>query len=148
MVKIGSLEIADEFVEFVADELLAGTGVTADRFWTGFEAIVADLGPRNAANLAHRDALQEQIDDWHRAHRDGAHDHRAHDHSAYMDFLRSIGYLTDQPANVTVATENVDREIASLPGPQLVVPLDNARYALNAAMPAGAASMTRSTAPT
>ena len=91
------------------------------------EGIVADLGPRNSENLAHRDELQAKIDEWHRAHRD------SFDAEAYTNFLRTIGYLNYMADDVSVATGNVDPEIASIAGPQLVVPLDNSRYALNAA---------------
>lgn len=127
MVTAGSLEIADVLHEFVATKLTPNSGVSANEFWAALEQILADLGPRNAALLARRDEIQAAIDDWHRTHRD------AHDHAEYTAFLRSIGYLDDAPANVSIATSNVDTEITSVAGPQLVVPLDNARYALNAA---------------
>ncbi len=127
MVKIGELEIAQVFHDFVETELTPGSGVSAAQFWVALEAIHADLAPRNAALLARRDELQARIDDWHISHRG------AHDQGTYVEFLRDIGYLDDAPADVTIATENVDTEITSVAGPQLVVPLDNARYALNAA---------------
>jgi malate synthase len=127
MVKIGELEIAPVLHDFVEHELTPGSGVSAEAFWAALESIHADLGPRNAALLARRDELQTHIDEWHAAHRDD------HDQGAYIEFLRDIGYLDDAPSDVTIATENVDTEITSVAGPQLVVPLDNARYALNAA---------------
>ena len=128
--RIGSLEIAQPLYDFVALEALPGTGAHIDDFWGAFEAIAADLGPRNAELLARRDDLQARIDDWHRAARaDGC----GHDPDAYADFLRDIGYLQYMDGKVTVTTANVDPEIAEVAGPQLVVPLDNARYALNAA---------------
>ncbi len=127
MAKIGKLEVADALIDFVADRLLAGTGVEANHFWAELESIVADLTPLNDANLAKRDDLQEQIDAWHRANKGNT------DHGAYTDFLREIGYLDYMSDEVVVSTENVDLEIASVAGPQLVVPLDNSRYALNAA---------------
>ncbi len=126
--QFGELEIEQALADFVAAELLPGTGIEPDGFWAGFERIVADLAPRNRELLARRDELQELIDDWHVAHRG-----EAHDASAYADFLRGIGYLSYMSEEVEMATKNVDREIAEVAGPQLVVPLDNSRYALNAA---------------
>ena len=128
--RIGKLEIAPALYDFVAVEALPGTGVHIDEFWSAFEAIVADLGPRNAALLARREELQAQIDEWHRAARA---DDRGLDPETYADFLRDIGYLRYMDGTVTANTANVDPEIAEIAGPQLVVPLDNARYALNAA---------------
>ena len=127
MVTIGSLEISPVLHDFVETKLTPASGVSADEFWAALEAIVADLGPRNAALLARRDELQTKIDEWHTTHRDQP------DHAAYIEFLRSIGYLDNAPTDVSIRTENVDTEITSVAGPQLVVPLDNARYALNAA---------------
>ena len=127
MVTIGSLEISPVLHDFVETKLTPASGVSAEEFWAALEAIVADLGPRNAALLARRDDLQTKIDEWHTSHRDQP------DHTAYIEFLRSIGYLDDAPTDVSIRTENVDTEITSVAGPQLVVPLDNARYALNAA---------------
>ena len=130
VMRIGKLEIAQALYDFVAVEALPGTGVHIDEFWSAFEAVVVDLGPRNAALLARRDELQAQIDDWHRAARA---DGRGHDPETYADFLRDIDYLRYMDGSVTANTANVDPEIAEIAGPQLVVPLDNARYALNAA---------------
>jgi len=127
MVRIGHLEIAQPLHDFVETSLTPDSGVTAADFWSALEAVVADMGPRNTALLARRDELQDQID----AYLVAARGH--HDHTAYLGFLRRIGYLEDAPADVTVATSKVDSEIAGTAGAQLVVPLDNARYALNAA---------------
>ena len=121
------LKVAPELHGFIA-EALDGTGVTPDAFWTGLANLVRDFAPENAALLTKRDELQRQIDDWHRAH-----PARPIDPEAYEAFLQSIGYLLPEPAPFTVATGNVDPEIASIAGPQLVVPVMNARYALNAA---------------
>ncbi|MYH87821.1 MAG: malate synthase G [Acidimicrobiaceae bacterium] len=118
--------------DFVANELTPGSGVTAAEFWAAFEAIATDLGPRYAALLDRRDELQQKIDSWHVANRENAN--RGHyDSSAYIEFLREIGYLQEPPAEFSITTGNVDPEITSIAAPQLVVPLDNARYALNAA---------------
>ncbi|MFT7608060.1 MAG: malate synthase [Candidatus Aldehydirespiratoraceae bacterium] len=124
---IGNLEVAPALGNFVETRLTPESGVSAAEFWAALEAILVDLGPRNRALLAKRDELQATIDEWHRANRD------AHDHASYVSFLRSIGYLDDVPVEFAIQTSNVDTEITSVAGPQLVVPLDNARYALNAA---------------
>ncbi|MBU6498775.1 MAG: malate synthase G, partial [Rhodospirillales bacterium] len=124
---IGGLQVDPALRAFVEAEALPGTGIAAERFWSGLEAILAAFAPRNAALLAHRDTLQGQIDAWHRAH-----PARPVDGAAYMQFLRDIGYLLPPPAPFTVTTAPVDNEIARIAGPQLVVPVNNARYALNA----------------
>ncbi len=128
--RAGMLEIDPLLYDFIAEEALAGSGVTVDEFWGALEAVLTDLGPRNAALMAQRDELQAQIDDWHRSARAEG---RGHDAEAYADFLCDIGYLRRAGDTVAAATANVDPEIAEVAGPQLVVPLDNARYALNAA---------------
>ncbi len=122
------LVVAPELKAFMESEALPGTGVEPARFWEGMERILRELGPANAALLQRRDALQAEIDAWHRAH--PARPVDLHD---YTDFLREIGYVLPEPAEVTVGTTDVDAEIASMAGPQLVVPVSNARYALNAA---------------
>ncbi|MDG1431088.1 MAG: malate synthase G, partial [Paracoccaceae bacterium] len=122
------LQVAEEMATFVETNALDGTGITADDFWTGFSALVHDLGPKNVALLDKRENLQQQVDDWHIAHRG-----QPHDHLAYKSFLEDIGYLMPQDDEFEIDTINVDPEIASIPGPQLVVPVTNARYALNAA---------------
>ncbi|MBS1698540.1 MAG: malate synthase G, partial [Actinobacteria bacterium] len=120
------LSVAAPIVEF-AEASLADSGRDASAFWAGVSAIVHDLVPRNAALLARRDDLQAQIDEYHRQHPGQP------DPVAYRAFLTEIGYLVPEPAHVQVTTENVDPEIATMAGPQLVVPLLNARFALNAA---------------
>ena len=122
------LTLDDTLHAFVETELLPGTGVTPEAFWAGLERILAGFTPRNAALLAKRDDLQARIDDWWRAHRG-----KPFDLAGQRTFLREIGYLVDEPAPFAIATANVDPEIARLAGPQLVVPVSNARYALNAA---------------
>ena len=127
MVQSGRLAVAPALKSFLDTEALPGTGVTPEAFWAAFEAILADLAPRNAALLAERDTLQARIDAWHREH-----PARPVDRAAYTAFLREIGYLLPEPERVEAATAGVDDEIALLAGPQLVVPVNNARYALNA----------------
>ncbi|PWR04479.1 malate synthase G [Meridianimarinicoccus roseus] len=122
------LQVARVLAEFIEDAALPGTGVAADAFWSGLAALQHDLGPRNAELLATRDALQKQIDAWHVKRRN-----QPHDHEAYKAFLTEIGYLRPEGGDFCVETANVDPEIATVPGPQLVVPITNARYALNAA---------------
>ena len=115
-------------VDFVNTSALPGTGVDPAAFWSGFAGILTDLAPKNRALLAKRDDLQAQIDAWHRENRG-----KPHDHAGYKSFLEHIGYLLPDGEDFHIDTANVDPEIASIPGPQLVVPITNARYALNAA---------------
>ena len=125
---IHGLQVATSLYRFVEDKVLPGTGVDAAAFWKGFDAIVSDLAPRNIALLAERDRLQTELDTWHKANPGPIKDM-----VAYRSFLEKIGYLVPQPADVKATTANVDDELATQAGPQLVVPILNARYALNAA---------------
>jgi malate synthase len=122
------LQVASVLKQFVDEQVLPGTGIDAGAFWAGFGAIVADLAPRNAALLAERDRLQTEIDAWHQKHPGPIRKMRK-----YRAFLEKIGYLVPVPAQVRATTRNVDAELALQAGPQLVVPITNARYALNAA---------------
>jgi malate synthase len=124
----GGLDVDDGLVAFIEQEALPGTTVTADQFWNGLAQLVAESMPRNRELLAIRDRLQTEIDDWHRKH--GA---VAADPEGYEQFLREIGYLVEEPDDFRIETEGMDPEITSISGPQLVVPVSNARYALNAA---------------
>ncbi len=126
-IEIAGLKIAPELRDFVEGEALPGTGVSPEAFWHGLSEIVHDLGPENRSLLDKREELQARIDDWHRAHPGPM------DLPAYKAFLKEIGYLVEEGGEFNVTTANVDPEIASISGPQLVVPITNARYALNAA---------------
>ena len=125
---VHGLQVATPLFRFVEDQVLPGTGIDGATFWKGFDAIVSDLAPRNIALLAERDRLQTELDTWHKANPGPIKDM-----VAYRGFLEKIGYLVPQPANVQTTTANVDDELATQAGPQLVVPILNARYALNAA---------------
>ncbi|MFC7516377.1 malate synthase G [Herbaspirillum sp. GCM10030257] len=122
------LQVATVLYRFIEDKVLPGTGIDSATFWKGFDAIAHDLAPKNAALLAERDCIQTEMDKWH-----SAHPGPIADMSAYRAFLESIGYLVPQPKEVKATTTNVDAELALQAGPQLVVPILNARYALNAA---------------
>jgi len=125
-IRKGSLQVATIIVDLLEQDILPGTGISSDQFWAGLEGILTDLAPRNRELLAIRDDIQHQIDEWHRANPDGnAEDYRA--------FLADIGYLLPEGDDFSITTDNVDEEVAKIAGPQLVVPVMNARYALNAA---------------
>jgi len=127
-VRVDDIEIDSRLHDFVEQEAAPGTAVEPAAFWRGFAALVRRLAPRNAALLARRDALQSQIDHWHRRHPGASFDPRA-----YRAFLAEIGYLQPEREAFVIGTADVDAEIARIAGPQLVVPVTNARYALNAA---------------
>jgi malate synthase len=125
-VQHGKLAIAQELFDFIEQKALPNTGITSADYWAAFEQIVTDLTPKNKALLAKRDDIQAQIDAWHKAN-------PAFDAAAYTAFLTEIGYLLPEGADFEISTENVDEELATMAGAQLVVPVRNARYALNAA---------------
>ena len=122
------LQVAEQLVTFVEGEALPGTGVQADAFWAGLSALAHELGPKNRTLLEEREAFQQKLDDWHIKHRG-----KPHDAAAYTAFLTEIGYLVPEGPEFQIETAGVDPEIAEVPGPQLVVPITNARFALNAA---------------
>ncbi len=126
--QVHGLQVATELHDFINQEVLPGTGVAPEAFWKGFDALVADLAPKNAALLAERERLQKELDTWHQANPGPIKDM-----AAYRNFLTQIGYLVEPPKDVQASTANVDDELAKQAGPQLVVPILNARYALNAA---------------
>jgi malate synthase len=126
--QVHRLHVDTELHRFIEQQVLPGTGVEPAAFWAGFDAIVADLAPKNAALLAERDRLQSELDTWHRANPGPIRAMKK-----YQAFLRKIGYLVPVPEQVKTSTKNVDAELALQAGPQLVVPITNARYALNAA---------------
>ncbi len=127
-VVVGNLRVDRGLYDFITNEAIPGTGIDPDSFWAGVDKVVADLSPRNEELLARRDQLQAQIDKYHRARVIGGFDA-----DEYKQFLTDIGYLLPEPADFTITTSGVDDEITSTAGPQLVVPILNARFALNAA---------------
>ncbi len=127
-IQCGNIQVASELYRFITDEALPGTGIEAMAFWDGVDQLIHRLTPVNRELLAKRDALQEKIDAYHQAHRGDAFNF-----DAYKAFLEEIGYLLPEPQNVQITTTQVDAEVATTAGPQLVVPVMNARYALNAA---------------
>ena len=126
--QVGNLQVDPVFHEFVENELLPSIGLDSARFWHGLESLVEDLTPTNRELLARRDSFQAQIDEWHKA-RQGV----SWNHAEYVEFLREIDYLREPGESFQITTEDVDDEIATIAGPQLVVPVGNARFALNAA---------------
>ncbi|BDX32134.1 malate synthase G [Mycobacterium antarcticum] len=126
-VTVGNLRVARVLHDFITNEALPGTGLDADSFWAGVDKVVTDLAPQNQDLLARRDELQAQIDKWHRQRVIGPFDA-----TEYQEFLTAIGYLEPEPADFSITTSGVDAEITSTAGPQLVVPVLNARFALNA----------------
>jgi malate synthase len=127
-IQAGNLQVAKELYQFINEQAIPGTGVTSDDFWSGFDALIHDLEPVNKALLAKRDALQSKIDQYH-LERKG----QPHNAAEYKAFLKEIGYLLPEGAPFTASTVNVEPEVAKMAGPQLVVPVMNARFALNAA---------------
>ncbi|WP_423910193.1 malate synthase G [Candidatus Spongiihabitans sp.] len=130
-ININDLSVDQSLYELIKTEILPGSGVSVDRFWSGFENIVKQLGGRNKTLLEKRDELQQKLDEWHKSNQQPVD--AAVDVQAYKTFLKNIGYLLPEEGAFEITTENVDEEISTVAAPQLVVPVDNARYALNAA---------------
>ncbi|MEL7217749.1 MAG: malate synthase G, partial [Pseudomonadota bacterium] len=128
MIDRAGLQVDERLATFLEGEVLKPLGRDCAAFWTGFADLLAGFAPRNAALLAKREDLQSQIDTWHSERRG-----RSHDAAEYRAFLQGIGYLVPEPGDFSVGTQNVDAEIATMAGPQLVVPILNARFLLNAA---------------
>ena len=126
-IELHGLKVARPLYEMIENEALPGSGVTSEAFWKGLADLAHGLGPRNRDLIALRDELQQQIDAWHGGSRGKP------DPAEYKAFLSEIGYLQPEGPNFSIETANVDPEIATIAGPQLVVPVMNARYALNAA---------------
>ena len=124
----GKLSIAEELLNFVNKELLPGTNINPKKFWDGFDKAVHELAPKNKELIATREQIQKKIDKWHLDNKS-----KEFDSTSYRDFLKEIGYLVKEGSNFSIETKNVDSEISNIPGPQLVVPVMNARYSLNAA---------------
>ena len=124
----GSLSVSIKLDEFLTSEVLPDLNITSDHFWQSLEVIVQEFGPRNRELLGLREIIQQKIDDWHLSNKG-----QTHDFESYKSFLKEIGYLTEDKGEFTIETQNVDPEIATIAGPQLVVPVMNARFALNAA---------------
>ncbi len=126
-VQIEGLKVASNLANFVNSKVLPGTGLSVENFWRGFQAIIEELAPENEQLLKQREVIQQQLNNWHKEH------NKSFNEGEYKRFLEKIGYLEPEVADFTINTENVDEEIVSQAGPQLVVPVNNARYAINAA---------------
>ncbi|WP_059105717.1 malate synthase G [Shouchella shacheensis] len=126
-VHVGSVQVAKQLKEFIDRKALPGTGVDTDQFWAGFESLYTDFAGENQQLLERRETIQKQLNEWHQENQNTGNQ------ETYQSFLEDIGYLEEEPENVTITTENVDDEVALQAGPQLVVPVNNARYAINAA---------------
>ena len=127
-VTINNLKIEENLIKFINDEAIPGTGLDSDHFWKEFSNVVHELAPKNKNLIKKREEIQKKIDDWHLSNKGSALDK-----NKYTEFLKSINYIVEEKDNFKINTSNVDEEISSIAGPQLVVPVDNARYALNAA---------------
>ena len=127
-IKINNLSVAKKLSDFVSNELLNGTGISPESFWQGFDRVVHELTPKNRELLKIRETLQQDIDLWHKKNKS-----KEFNINEYQNFLIEIGYLKKEGPDFKIKTQYLDEEISSIPGPQLVVPIMNARYSLNAA---------------
>ena len=128
MVDKNGLKVSSTLLEFINNEVIPDTNINIDNFWSKFSNVVHELSPINKALIQKRESIQKKIDDWHKLNKD-----KDFNKVEYINFLKSIGYLIDEKNDFNIETSDVDKEISSIAGPQLVVPVDNARYALNAA---------------
>ena len=122
------LKVSSTLLEFINNEVIPNTNINIDNFWSKFSNVVHELSPINKALIQKRETIQKKIDEWHKLNKD-----KEFNKIEYISFLKSIGYLIDEKDDFKIETNDVDKEISSIAGPQLVVPVDNARYALNAA---------------
>ena len=127
-INISNLSVDENLVKFINDEVLPGTNINSKKFWESFSEVVNKLAPKNKKLIQKRAEIQKKIDEWHISKKESIFDKKE-----YINFLKSIGYIVEEKSDFKISTSNVDQEISSIPGPQLVVPVDNARYALNAA---------------
>ena len=127
-ISISNLSVDENLVKFINDEVIPGTNVNVKKFWDSFSEVVNKLAPKNKSLIQKRAEIQKKIDEWHISKKESIFDKKE-----YINFLKSIGYIVEEKSDFKISTSNVDQEISSIPGPQLVVPVDNARYALNAA---------------
>ena len=127
-ISISNLSVDENLVKFINDEVLPGTNINGKKFWDSFSEVVNKLAPKNKSLIQKRAEIQKKIDEWHISKKESIFDKKE-----YINFLKSIGYIVEEKSDFKISTSNVDQEISSIPGPQLVVPVDNARYALNAA---------------
>ena len=127
-VNVNNLKVSEDLIKFVNEEVMPGTNLDADKFWKGFDEAIHKLTPINKKLLKKREEIQKKIDDWHLSRKDSNFNK-----DEYFKFLKSIDYIAEDQGDFNIETSNVDEEISSIAGPQLVVPVDNARYALNAA---------------
>ena len=128
MIHKNGSKISSTLSEFINTEAIPGPELDNEKFWDKFSKVVHELAPINKALIQKRESIQKKIDDWHKSRKE-----KDFDKNEYMNFLKSIGYLVEEKNNFNIETSEVDEEISSIAGPQLVVPVDNARYALNAA---------------
>ena len=131
-VNVNNLKVSSILFKFVNEELLKGTNISAEKFWSGFDKSLHELAPKNKELLKKREDLQNKIDKWHKQNKG-----KNISINEYQEFLKEIGYLVKEGSEFKIETENVDDEITKIAGPQLVVPIMNARYTLNAATPDG-----------
>ena len=127
-IKVNNINVDDKLYNFINDEVLPGTNIDSKYFWKEFDKVIHELSPINQNLIKKRSYIKKKIDDWHISKKASEFDEED-----YFKFLKSINYIVDEKEDFKISTSNVDDEITSIPGPQLVVPVDNARYALNAA---------------